>query len=534
MSPRTGCRSLTMARRAHGCSWERCGVRVQRRRSTRRPSMPISCSAAAAAIPDRGRGGRARGHAGRRRGRARRPARSSRFTLYVLRPGAEARLSSATAARLMLMGGEAFPTRRYVFWNFVSSSRDRINQAKEDWKALRFPLVPGDDQEFIPLAGGPDDGQLPVIEIRRVGLSDRRHAQRCAWPAIRPDAPPSSCCMAFRNRTGPGARLRRGLEDDFCLVMPDQRGFAGSDRPQEVEAYKRGHPGRRHVRPGRCARPSSDFALVGHDWGGAIAWAGGAARRSETDPARHHQLAAPGHLPEEPDRGRRPARRLAIHHGLPRAWVREGGRARWASTAFFDKTLRQAMSTCRMIPEAEKRQYLADWSQPGALAADAQLVSRFSRLVVPPPGVTVPLPDWLLRAFPPGPGADTRHLGDGGHGAAAAPARRTGRTGRRPDGRSTAERRPFRAVGGWRRRRCCRSGTSLPSERRLGRSRMSHNSFPFPFRRPPRRRPGALPAGDGGHAAAPPAPGIPRPPARRDASRTRNMPRPSSTSSTIS
>ena len=42
----------------------------------------------------------------------------------------------------MLMGGEAFPTRRYVFWNFVSSSRDRINQAKEDWKALRFPLVP--------------------------------------------------------------------------------------------------------------------------------------------------------------------------------------------------------------------------------------------------------------------------------------------------------------------------------------------------------------------------------------------------------
>jgi redox-sensitive bicupin YhaK (pirin superfamily) len=73
------------------------------------------------------------------------------FALYVLRPGHEAKLSSAAGGRIMLMGGEAFSTRRYVFWNFVSSSRDRINQAKEDWKALRFKLIPGDDQEFIPL-----------------------------------------------------------------------------------------------------------------------------------------------------------------------------------------------------------------------------------------------------------------------------------------------------------------------------------------------------------------------------------------------
>ena len=40
---------------------------------------------------------------------------------------------------------------RYVFWNFVSSSRDRINQAKHDWKNGRFPTVPGDAEEFIPL-----------------------------------------------------------------------------------------------------------------------------------------------------------------------------------------------------------------------------------------------------------------------------------------------------------------------------------------------------------------------------------------------
>ena len=77
------------------------------------------------------------------------------YTLYVLKPGHAASLSSGSGGRLMLLGGEAFSTRRHVFWNFVSSSRDRINQAKEDWKAMRFPLVPGDDQEFIPLPEKP-------------------------------------------------------------------------------------------------------------------------------------------------------------------------------------------------------------------------------------------------------------------------------------------------------------------------------------------------------------------------------------------
>ena len=73
------------------------------------------------------------------------------FNLYVLKPGYHPRVSSGGGGRLMLMGGQAFATQRYVFWNFVSSSRDRINQAKADWKALRFPLIPGDDEEYIPL-----------------------------------------------------------------------------------------------------------------------------------------------------------------------------------------------------------------------------------------------------------------------------------------------------------------------------------------------------------------------------------------------
>ena len=61
----------------------------------------------------------------------------------------------------MLLGGEAFPNPRYVYWNFVSSSRERIEQAKEDWKAGRFPLVPGDTEEFIPLPEKPKTVSYP-------------------------------------------------------------------------------------------------------------------------------------------------------------------------------------------------------------------------------------------------------------------------------------------------------------------------------------------------------------------------------------
>ena len=83
------------------------------------------------------------------------------FALYVLRPGHAASLSSSSGARAMLMGGGAFATPRHVFWNFVSSSRERINQAKEDWKAMRFPLIPGDDEEFIPLPDKPKTVSYP-------------------------------------------------------------------------------------------------------------------------------------------------------------------------------------------------------------------------------------------------------------------------------------------------------------------------------------------------------------------------------------
>jgi redox-sensitive bicupin YhaK (pirin superfamily) len=82
-------------------------------------------------------------------------------TLYVLRPGAAATLQSERGGRVMLCGGAQLDGPRHVFWNFVSSRRDRINQAKDDWRAGRFPLPPGDDHEFIPLPEVPKTVSYP-------------------------------------------------------------------------------------------------------------------------------------------------------------------------------------------------------------------------------------------------------------------------------------------------------------------------------------------------------------------------------------
>ncbi|MEZ5680084.1 MAG: pirin family protein [Erythrobacter sp.] len=78
----------------------------------------------------------------------------NQYELAVLQPGRDMTLESGSGARVMLLGGEAFETRRHAWWNFVSSRKDRIQQAKADWAAGRFPKVPGDEEEFIPLPDG--------------------------------------------------------------------------------------------------------------------------------------------------------------------------------------------------------------------------------------------------------------------------------------------------------------------------------------------------------------------------------------------
>lgn len=82
--------------------------------------------------------------------------------LYVLKPGVAATLRSDTVGgRIMLCGGDAFRTKRHVWWNFVSSRRERIEEAKRAWKAGEFPAVPGDDKEWIPIPEVPKTVSYP-------------------------------------------------------------------------------------------------------------------------------------------------------------------------------------------------------------------------------------------------------------------------------------------------------------------------------------------------------------------------------------
>ncbi|GHA31710.1 hypothetical protein GCM10007989_29720 [Devosia pacifica] len=70
--------------------------------------------------------------------------------LVVFRPGDAMQIKAITKSRMMFLGGTALEGPRYIWWNFVSSSRERIEQAKEDWRQARFGEVP-DESEIIPL-----------------------------------------------------------------------------------------------------------------------------------------------------------------------------------------------------------------------------------------------------------------------------------------------------------------------------------------------------------------------------------------------
>lgn len=71
--------------------------------------------------------------------------------LLVFKPGDRISILAETNARLMLLGGEPMDGPRFIWWNFVSSSKERIETAKNEWREGRFDIVPGDESEFIPL-----------------------------------------------------------------------------------------------------------------------------------------------------------------------------------------------------------------------------------------------------------------------------------------------------------------------------------------------------------------------------------------------
>lgn len=72
-------------------------------------------------------------------------------TLPVFSPHNSTALEALMPSHFVILGGEPFTEPRYIDWNFVSSSQERILQAKHDWREQRFPKIPGDDKEYVPL-----------------------------------------------------------------------------------------------------------------------------------------------------------------------------------------------------------------------------------------------------------------------------------------------------------------------------------------------------------------------------------------------
>ena len=199
------------------------------------------------------------------------------FALYVLRPGHERALSSASGGRLMLMGGEALldPPLRLLELRLLVARPDQPGQGGLEGAAL--PADPRRRPGIYPAARGAEDGQLSVTEFRRDCAQHRRDARTSRSPAIRP-SPPVILLHGFPESHRTWREVAPRLAGDFFLVMPDQRGFAGSDLPQEVEAYKTDIL-IDDIFALADALGLEQFALVGHDWGGAIAW--GAALRGD-------------------------------------------------------------------------------------------------------------------------------------------------------------------------------------------------------------------------------------------------------------
>ena len=186
------------------------------------------------------------------------------------------------------------------------------------------------------------------------------------------------------------------LADRYRLIMPDQRGFAGSDAPQDKDEYKIDK-----IVADLFALVDrlglDDFTLVGHDWGGAVAWA--AALKGDPRLKRLIIINAPHpvifqkSLIEDADQ--RAASQYITAFRTPgfEAAVEAMG---WDT--FFDKSFSGHVDLS-LIPPHEKAQYLAEWQQPGVFTAMLNWY-RAAAVIVPPPSVTLPLPDFLLRAFP--------------------------------------------------------------------------------------------------------------------------------------
>jgi len=209
-------------------------------------------------------------------------------------------------------------------------------------------------------------------------------------------APPVVLLHGFPESHRIWAKLAPLLADRFRLIMPDLRGFGQSDRPQNVAAYSTDT-----IIADLFALADTlgvdRFALVGHDWGGAVAWA--AALRGNRRIERLAVINSPHPAIFQRSIITDDAQRAASQYiSAFRDPGMEARVARMGIDLFFDKSFRSHVDLSAIDPEDRARS-IAEWSRPGALTAMFNWY-RASQIIVPAIGEDASLPAWVARGVP--------------------------------------------------------------------------------------------------------------------------------------
>ncbi len=215
------------------------------------------------------------------------------------------------------------------------------------------------------------------------------------------DAPPVIFVHGFPESHRTWRGLVPLLSDAVRMVMPDQRGFGATDKPQDVADYAT-ETLIADLYALADALGLDRFALVGHDWGGAIAWAAALRESSSSVGGRIARLGivnSPHPAIFQKSLVDDPAQRAASQYmNLFRNPAMEMGIAAMGLDKFFAKSFAPHVDLA-IISAAERKAYLDDWSQDGALTSMLNWY-RASQMVVPQIGEAATVPEWAARGVP--------------------------------------------------------------------------------------------------------------------------------------
>ncbi|MEO5808830.1 MAG: alpha/beta hydrolase [Sphingomicrobium sp.] len=210
------------------------------------------------------------------------------------------------------------------------------------------------------------------------------------------DAPPAILLHGFPESHRTWIKVAERLKGQVRMIIPDLRGFGRSDRPQDVPAYATDTL-IADIFALADARGLDRFALVGHDWGGAIAWA--AALRGDPRIERLAIVNSPHPLIFQKSIIENEAQRAASQYITAfRSPGMEQKIAAMGYPGFFEKSFAKHVDL-KEISSEERSQYIADWRRAGAMTAMLNWY-RASAITVPAIGEKAVMPAWVERGVP--------------------------------------------------------------------------------------------------------------------------------------